>query len=274
MKRSLVTLVFCFLSAWGGGARADWWCATSVSNANDRGCWESKRECEAQMPETRGYTDCRSQAQAAVVSVTFRVRGAVNAAFPEPSFCQEARAAWLKDPDVVRVSPCSIERSVSRPSPTSPAPGRAATAERARDSFLLPSTESCEAVQEAAREICDTLYKAAAAGLIVLERASPDDARKRAVRLCNVARSQADVTCAASSAPAANRDSGSVVVESARGGSIILDGRQQGSAPAVLWGLSAGVHTIEVRSGDETWRQAVTVAPGQQVKVTATFGRR
>jgi hypothetical protein len=274
MKTSLVTLVFCFSSAWAGAARADWWCATSVSNAQDRGCWESQRECEAQMPATRGYTACRSQAQAAVVSATFRVRGAVNAAFPELSLCQEARTAWLKDPDVVRVSPCSLERSMSRPAPAPPAPGRAAPAERAGDSSPLPSTESCEAVQEAAREICDTLYKAAAAGLIVLERASPDDAKRRAARLCRVSRSQADATCAASSARAANGDSGSVVVESARGGSIFLDGRPQGSAPAVLLGLTAGAHTIEVRSGDETWRQSVTLTPGQQVKVTATFGRR
>jgi hypothetical protein len=215
------------------------------------------------MPETRGYTECRSQAQAVVISATFRVRGAVNAAFPELSLCQEARAAWLKDPDVVRVSPCSAERSMSRPPPAPPAPP------------ATPApTEGCEAVQDAAREICDTLYKAAAAGLMVPERASLDDARKHAARLCRVTRSQADATCAASSAPAANRDSGSVVVESTRGGSIFVDGRQQASAPAVLSGLSPGAHTIEVRSGDETWRQSVTVAPGQQVKVTATFGRR
>src|SRR5262249_39763510 len=141
MKTSLVTLVFCLSSAWGGVARAEWWCATGVSNAHDSGCWESKRECQAQMPETRGYTEGRSQAQAVVVSATFRVRGAVNAAFPELSLCQDARAAWLKDPDVVRVSPCSAERSMSRPPPAPPA--------------TPAPTDSCEAVQDAAREICD-----------------------------------------------------------------------------------------------------------------------
>jgi hypothetical protein len=269
MKTSLVTLAFCLVSSWVGTAHAEWWCATSTSNAQDRGCWESRRECAAQMPETRGYTECRSQAQAAIVSATFRVRGDVNAAFPELSFCEQARAAWVRDPEVVRVSPCSVERSMSRPAPAA-TPSRVATAERARDFSPLPSAESCDGVQEAARQICDTLYKAAAAGLIALERNSPDDATKRAARLCRVTRAQADATCTAAS----NKDSGSVVVESARGGIIFLDGRQQGSAPAVLSGLSAGSHTIEVRSGDGIWQQSVTVAPGQQVRVTATFGRR
>ena len=70
------------------------------------------------------------------------------------------------------------------------------------------------------------------------------------------------------------RPFGSVVVESVRGGSIFVDGQQQGAAPAVLDGVSAGAHTIEVRLGDETWRQSVTVVAGQQIKVTPTFGRR
>jgi hypothetical protein len=274
MKTSLVIVTCCLSFFWAGAARSEWWCATSVSNAHDHGCFESKGECEAQMPSTRGYTDCRSQPQAAVISATFRTRGAVNAAFAELSLCEETHAAWVKDPDVVHVSACSLQRSVNRQAPTPPAPGRVASTQRAGGTVVLPSTESCEAVQEAAREICDTLYKAAAAGLIALERASTDDARQRAARLCRVTRSQADATCTASSAPAVSGDLGSVVVESARGGSIFLDGRQQGSAPAVLWGLAAGVHEVEVRSGDETWRQSVTVVPGQQIKVTATFGRR
>jgi hypothetical protein len=206
MKTSLATLVLCLASTWSAVARAEWWCAASTANARDRGCWESKKECEAQMPATRGYSDCKAQAQAAVVSATFRGRGAVNAAFPELSFCEEAKAAWVRDPDAVRVSACSIERSMSRPPPAPRgAPGRAAAGQAPVESPRLPSLESCEGAQEAARQTCDALYKAAAAGLIALERGASDDATKRAARLCGIARSHADATCAATPARAGPR---------------------------------------------------------------------
>jgi hypothetical protein len=269
LKASRILLVVGLSSAWGGAAQADWWCAASVTNPDDRACWESEKECRSQTTDSHGYQGCAQRSTAAVVNATFRGRGAVYAAFPDLPYCERARAVWSKDPNATRVSSCSLERYVNRP----PAPSTASPG--ASTSLGVPFAESCATVQDAAKDICDILYKAAAAHLVGSERGTADDGTKRAARLCRIARAEADAWCDGPSGSAAvKKDTGSVVVESAVGGSIFLDGQHEGAAPAILSGISPGEHVIEVRSGSEAWRQTVNVVAGQQIKVTASLGRR
>jgi hypothetical protein len=67
--------------------------------------------------------------------------------------------------------------------------------------------------------------------------------------------------------------SGTLLVTSDAGGDVYVDGQRRDVAPAIISGVSAGDHVIEVRKeGLAPWRQTVTVAGGQQTKVAATFG--
>jgi hypothetical protein len=71
----------------------------------------------------------------------------------------------------------------------------------------------------------------------------------------------------------AEAPSGALLVTSDVGGDVYVDGVRKDVAPAIIQGVSAGDHVVEVRKeGAPPWRQNVTVVAGQQVKVTATFG--
>ncbi|HEX4406158.1 MAG TPA: PEGA domain-containing protein [Polyangia bacterium] len=77
-----------------------------------------------------------------------------------------------------------------------------------------------------------------------------------------------DVSLAAAQAP-----TGALLVTSDAGGDVYVDGVRKDVAPAIITGVPAGDHVIEIRKdGIPPWRQSVTVPAGQQVKVAATFG--
>jgi len=77
-----------------------------------------------------------------------------------------------------------------------------------------------------------------------------------------------DVSMARAEAP-----SGTLLVMSDQGGEVYLDGARKDVAPAIIPGVPAGDHVVEVRKeGVPPWRQTVTVVAGQQAKVTASFG--
>jgi hypothetical protein len=67
--------------------------------------------------------------------------------------------------------------------------------------------------------------------------------------------------------------SGSLLVTSDVAGDVYVDGIRRDVAPAIVSGLPAGDHIVEVRVvGAPPWRQSITVAAGQQAKVAATLG--
>ncbi len=77
-----------------------------------------------------------------------------------------------------------------------------------------------------------------------------------------------DVSLAKAEAP-----SGTLLVTSDQGGDVYVDGVRKDVAPAIIPGVAAGDHVVEVRKdGAQPWRQTVTVVAGQQVKVAASFG--
>ena len=76
-----------------------------------------------------------------------------------------------------------------------------------------------------------------------------------------------DVSMAKVEAP-----SGTLLVTSDQGGDVYVDGIRKDAAPAIIPGIAAGDHVVEVRKdGAQPWRQTVTVVAGQQAKVTANF---
>jgi hypothetical protein len=71
----------------------------------------------------------------------------------------------------------------------------------------------------------------------------------------------------------AEAPTGTLLVNSDAGGDVYVDGQRKDAAPAIINGLPAGDHVVEVKKdGYPPWRQTVTVAAGQQVKVAASFG--
>ena len=77
-----------------------------------------------------------------------------------------------------------------------------------------------------------------------------------------------DVTLERAEAP-----TGTLLVNSDAGGEVVVDGQRKDVAPAIVSGLPAGDHVVEVKKDDyPAWRQTVNVPAGQQVKVTANFG--
>jgi len=77
-----------------------------------------------------------------------------------------------------------------------------------------------------------------------------------------------DVSLATADAPG-----GALLVTSDAGGDVYVDGVRKDVAPAIITGVPAGDHVVEVRKdGVPPWRQNITIAPGQQTKVSATFG--
>ena len=77
-----------------------------------------------------------------------------------------------------------------------------------------------------------------------------------------------DVSMESAEAP-----TGTLLVNSDAGGDVYVDGQRKDAAPAIINGLPAGDHVVEVKKdGFPSWRQTVTVPAGQQVKVAATFG--
>jgi len=77
-----------------------------------------------------------------------------------------------------------------------------------------------------------------------------------------------DVSMESAEAP-----TGALLVNSDAGGDVYVDGQRKDVAPAIISGLPAGDHVVEVRKeGYPPWRQTVTVPAGQQVKVAASFG--
>jgi hypothetical protein len=72
----------------------------------------------------------------------------------------------------------------------------------------------------------------------------------------------------------AEQPMGSLLVTSDAGGDVYVDGTKRDTAPAIVNGLTAGDHIVEVRVvGSQPWRQSVTVVPGQQTKVAATLAQ-
>lgn len=72
----------------------------------------------------------------------------------------------------------------------------------------------------------------------------------------------------------AEQPMGSLLVTSDAGGDVYVDGTKRDTAPAIVNGLPAGDHIVEVRVvGSQPWRQSVTVVPGQQTKVAATLAQ-
>jgi hypothetical protein len=77
-----------------------------------------------------------------------------------------------------------------------------------------------------------------------------------------------DVSMESAEAP-----TGTLLVNSDAGGDVYVDGQRKDAAPAIISGLPAGDHVVEVKKdGFPSWRQTVNVPAGQQVKVAATFG--
>src|SRR3954454_10435263 len=71
----------------------------------------------------------------------------------------------------------------------------------------------------------------------------------------------------------AEAPTGTLPVNSDAGGDVYVDGQRKDAAPAIINGLPAGDHVVEVKKdGFPSWRQTVNVPAGQQVKVAATFG--
>jgi hypothetical protein len=71
----------------------------------------------------------------------------------------------------------------------------------------------------------------------------------------------------------AEAPSGALLVTSDAGGDVYVDGVRKDVAPAIIQGVSAGDHVVEVRKdGVPPWRQNVTVVAGAQTKVAASFG--
>ena len=68
---------------------------------------------------------------------------------------------------------------------------------------------------------------------------------------------------------------GTLLVTSDAGGDVYVDGQRRDAAPAIITGIAAGEHVIEVRKeGLAPWRQTVTVPAGQQAKVAADLRLR
>jgi PEGA domain len=77
-----------------------------------------------------------------------------------------------------------------------------------------------------------------------------------------------DVSLARAEAPA-----GALLVTSDAGGDVYVDGVRKDVTPAIIQGVTAGDHVVEVRKdGIPPWRQNVTVVSGQQTKIAAIFG--
>ena len=71
----------------------------------------------------------------------------------------------------------------------------------------------------------------------------------------------------------AEAPTGTLLVTSDAPGEVYVDGTRRDLAPAVIAGLSAGEHIVEVRrEGAQAWRQSVTIVSGQQAKVNANLG--
>ncbi len=71
----------------------------------------------------------------------------------------------------------------------------------------------------------------------------------------------------------AEQPSGTLLVTSDAGGDVYIDGARKDVTPAIIPGITAGDHVVEVRrEGIAPWRQTVTVVAGQQIKVAANFG--
>ncbi|HEY6477093.1 MAG TPA: PEGA domain-containing protein [Polyangia bacterium] len=71
----------------------------------------------------------------------------------------------------------------------------------------------------------------------------------------------------------AEAPSGTLLVTSDAGGDVYIDGARKDVTPAIIPGITAGDHVVEVRrEGIAPWRQTVTVVAGQQLKVAANFG--
>jgi hypothetical protein len=71
----------------------------------------------------------------------------------------------------------------------------------------------------------------------------------------------------------AEAPTGTLLVNSDAGGDVYVDGQRKDAAPAIINGLPAGDHVVEVKKdGYPPWRQTVNIPAGQQVKVAANFG--
>jgi hypothetical protein len=71
----------------------------------------------------------------------------------------------------------------------------------------------------------------------------------------------------------AEQAAGTLLVTSDGPGDVYVDGARKDAAPAVVTGLPPGEHVVEVRrDGIPPWRQTVTIAPGQQAKISANLG--
>src|SRR5207237_7613025 len=60
-----------------------------------------------------------------------------------------------------------------------------------------------------------------------------------------------------------------LVTSDQAGADVFLDGQRRDSTPALLSDIPEGQHSLEVKKGDLSWKQIVTVVGGQQQKVQA-----
>ena len=76
-------------------------------------------------------------------------------------------------------------------------------------------------------------------------------------------------------APKAVAETGTLVIQSRPdGATVLVDGRQVGTTPMSLGDVRAGSHAVRLeRDGYQTWTSAVTVAGGEQNRVTASLER-
>jgi len=76
-------------------------------------------------------------------------------------------------------------------------------------------------------------------------------------------------------APKAVAETGTLVIQSRPdGATVLVDGRQVGTTPMSLGDVRAGNHAVRLeRDGYQTWTSAVTVAGGEQNRVTASLER-
>jgi serine/threonine protein kinase len=72
---------------------------------------------------------------------------------------------------------------------------------------------------------------------------------------------------------ATTAEAGALVVESRpQGATVVIDGRVAGTTPLSIGGVRAGNHAVRIeRDGYRTWTSAVTVAGGEQNRVTASL---
>jgi hypothetical protein len=108
---------------------------------------------------------------------------------------------------------------------------------------------------------------------VVLSTSQPIQALS--VPLSREPRGRTNEAAAVPPPPRAVAETGTLVIESRpEGATVLVDGRQVGTTPMSLGDVRAGNHAVRLeREGYSTWTSAVTVAGGEQNRVTASLER-